>query len=150
MPVLVVDKQIDVDSNLVQNFNIFLLEISLESCLVYLLLHGVQRNIESLVLADNWAPEVENFIHRVLFKPRQTDGFLQDERVVLQEVLTVVRCREKTRHLGSTPNYESFLLILVVVQVVVHIVVEVIILVIKVSFLVRGYLCKHLLKAASF
>ena len=58
MPVFVVNEQVDVDSNVVHDFDVALLERVYKPCLVDVLLERVQFKVERLVLTHDWAPEV--------------------------------------------------------------------------------------------
>ena len=100
--------------------------------LVDVLLQRMEVDMEGLILAHNWAPEVEDLVHRVLLESCQADGLLENEWVVLEQLLTVVGGREELRNFGPTPDDESlfrvcFVVIchvLVVVFVLLHLVLS--------------------------
>jgi len=91
---LVVDQEVDVDTHIVHYFNVLLLKNFNEACLVYKLLKRMQVELETLVLAHNWAPKIQDLVHRVLLESCQADSLLEDEGMVLEEFLTVVTASE--------------------------------------------------------
>lgn len=64
----------------------------------------MQWQVQGLVLAEDRAPEVEDFVHRVLLLPCLADGFSEGQRVVLEQFLAIVGLNEEARHIRTAPN----------------------------------------------
>ena len=84
MPVLVLDEKIDVDPDLVDGLDIYLLEAFHQLDLVDLFLERVKSEVESLVFADDRAPKVQDLVHGVLLESRETHGLLDAVWLSLQ------------------------------------------------------------------
>ena len=103
MPVLVLDEKIDVDPDLVDGLDIYLLEAFHQLDLVDLFLERVKSEVESLVFANDRAPKVQDLVHGVLLESRETHDLLDAVWLSLQELLAVVRLREQLWYLRSSP-----------------------------------------------
>ena len=106
---VVVYKQIDIDTNSVHKLDVSLLHILNKPSLVDVLLERMKVQVKSLIFRHNWTPKVQNLIHWVLFESGKTNGFLQDERMVLQEFLTVMRSSKELWNFRSSPDDKGFL-----------------------------------------
>ena len=104
-----IHEEVDVDAYPVHVLRVDLLEMVDESCLVDVLLEWVEVEVQSLVLTHDGAPEVQNLVERVLLEPGQADRLLEDERMVLEQLLTVMGGREELGNLRTAPDDESLL-----------------------------------------
>ena len=109
LEMIMVYKQIDIDTNSVHKLNVSLLHIFNKSSLVDVLLERMKVQVKSLILRHDWTPKIQNLIHWVLFESGKTNGFLQDERMVLQEFLTVMRSSKELWNFRSSPDNKGFL-----------------------------------------
>ena len=62
--------------------------------------------MKTLILRHDWTPEVQNLIHWVLLESGKADSFFEDEWMVLQELLTIMRGGKKLWNFRSSPNNE--------------------------------------------
>ena len=99
--------QIQIDANLVHTCYAYILKHVLQLCLIDHFLHGVQVEVEDLVLLDDKTPKVEDLIHRVLLKASQTCGLLKDCVEALMELLALVRVGKELRDLKATPDHRN-------------------------------------------
>jgi hypothetical protein len=106
---VMVYKQIDIDSNSVHKLNVGLLHILNKSSLVDVLLERMEVQVKGLILRHDWTPKVQNLIHWVLLESGEANGFLKDERMVLQQFLTVMRSSKELWNFRSSPDDKSFL-----------------------------------------
>lgn len=90
VPVLMLYQEVDVDSDVVYGLDVDFFKGLKETSLVDVLLKRMQVDVESLILAHDWTPQVEYLVHRVLFPSRQANGLFQYESVILQQLLTEV------------------------------------------------------------
>ena len=81
---LMVNKQVDVNSNAVDGLDIDFFKSIQQTSLVDVLLEWMEVDLQRLILTHDWTPQVQNFIHWVLFKSGKADGFLEDEWVILE------------------------------------------------------------------
>ena len=109
LEMVMVYKQVDIDSNSVHKLDVSLLHIFNKSSLVDVLLERMKIQVKSLILRHDWTPKVQNLIHWVLFESGEANSFLQDERMVLQEFLTIMRSSKELWNFRSSPDDKGFL-----------------------------------------
>ena len=115
-----------------------------------MLLKRMQVHLKSLIFTHDWTPKIQNFVHGVLLISCQADSFFENERMILQQLLTVVRASEKLWNLWLTPNDDSLLAVFVtIILVLIHgLIVVVIVLILSIS--VVGKFTQSFLKSSSF
>jgi hypothetical protein len=62
------------------------------------LLERMKNQMKGLVLRHDWTPEVQELVHWILLESCEANCFLQDEWMILEELLAVVRGSEKLGH----------------------------------------------------
>lgn len=67
--VLMVEEQVEIDTDLIDNLDVDFFETISESSLVHKLLHWVKSQSQSLILSIDWAPEIQDFTEWVLLEP---------------------------------------------------------------------------------
>lgn len=84
MPMLMIDQEIEVYSNLVHDLNIDFFENIGKSSLVDMLLKRMQIHLKSLVFTHDGTPEIQNFVHGILLVSGQANSFFKNEGMILQ------------------------------------------------------------------
>lgn len=126
--VLMLNDKVDVDADFVQELDVDLLENVHQTSLVDVLLHWMQSQVQRLIFTHDRTPKVQYLVHWVLLVPGKADGFLKDEWMILQKLLTVMRGCKQLWNLWTTPNHECLIVIHVRVNLIFldHIVVHII------------------------
>ena len=106
---LVFAGEVDINTNIVNDLDVDLLETFCQPGLIDLLLHRIEVQCENLVLSCDRTPEVEKFAKWVLLEPSEGDSLLVRLLDVLVHTLAVVRHREKLRYLSAAPDRQNFL-----------------------------------------
>ena len=101
---LVFNKKIDIDSNLIHCLDIDFLKTFYKFDLIDMLLQWVKSKIQTLVFTDDWTPKIQYLVHRILFESSQTHNLLDTVWLPLQQLLRVVRLCEKFWDFWSTPD----------------------------------------------
>lgn len=80
---LMVNKKIDINTNIIHSLNIDFFKSIYQSSLVDVFLKRMESQLDSLVFTHDWTPEVEDLIHWILFIPGKADGFLENKWMIL-------------------------------------------------------------------
>lgn len=131
VPMLMIDQEIEVNTNLVDDLNVDFFENITKTSLVDMFLKRMQIHLESLVLAHDWTPEIQNFVHGILLVSGQTDSLFKNEGMILQQLLTVVRTGKELWDLWLSPDNNSLLIITIFVVLVHHGLVVIIVRVLR-------------------
>ena len=78
------DQEIDVNSYIIHSLDVDFFQFIKEQGLVDTFLKRMQVDVESLIFTLDWAPQVQNLVHRILFPSSKTDCFLQVEGLVFE------------------------------------------------------------------
>ena len=65
------ENQVQVDADGVEEANVGFFQDVHQPSLIDVLLQWVQVQVESLVLRDDWRPQVEDLVHRILLEASQ-------------------------------------------------------------------------------
>lgn len=108
MPVLMLNQQVDINSYVIDSFDIDLFQNISQSSLVDVLLKRMEIQLECLILTHDWTPEIEDFIHWVLFKSCKAYGLLENEGMIFEKLLTVVALSKELWNFRPSPDNEGF------------------------------------------
>ena len=76
--------------------------------------------MKSLIFTHDGTPEIQNFIHGILLVSGQADCLLQNEGMIFQQLLTVVRTGEEIWNLRFSPDHDGLLIIAIFVVLIHH------------------------------
>lgn len=149
VPMLMIDQEIQVNTNLVYNLNIDFFKNITKTGLVDVLLKRMQIHLKSLIFAHDWTPKIQNFVHGILLVSGQTDSLFENEGMIFQQLLTVVRTGEEFWNLWLSPDNNGLLVVSIFVVLIHHrLVVIIIILVLRTSEVCE--FTKSFLKSSGF
>ena len=87
---LVILQEVDVNADLIDSLDIDLLQALEQLHLVDLLLQRMQLQVQGLVFLDDWAPEVQHFVHGVLLESSQGNHLFDVVHLAFEQLYAVV------------------------------------------------------------
>jgi len=73
---LMFNKKIDIDSNLIHSLDIDFLQTFYKFDLIDVLLQWMKSKIQTLIFTDDWTPKIQYLVHRILFESSKTHNLL--------------------------------------------------------------------------
>jgi len=88
--VVMIDDDVEINSNFIELLNVDFFKLVNQTSLVDVLLKRMKFKVQSLILTQNWTPEIDELIHWILLNSCKTYGLLQNKRMVLEKLLRLM------------------------------------------------------------